>query len=143
MDKIIPISELRANLSEITKWVERKKKPVFLTKNGHGRYVLLDIGSYEKLLLKAAKSDEAYGDDADIDEGRNRAGQTSTPADRHQPHRQSAPSSAATNRTATENDRGPDPELPRSGKSRPQDPDGLTDKLREEEERILKELGLL
>ena len=47
MDRIVPITELRANLAEVTRWVERKRQPVLLTKNGHAKYVLIDIKSYE------------------------------------------------------------------------------------------------
>lgn len=76
MPNIKPVSDLRnynAVLSDIS-----KGEPVFLTKNGRGRYVILDIDDYEKQcatlkllseLNKAAKSAETKGwlseDDAD------------------------------------------------------------------------------
>ena len=59
MDRIVPITELRANLSEITKWAERRRHPVLLTKNGRVRYVLLDIKSYEKLIGAVEDDDQS------------------------------------------------------------------------------------
>ena len=53
LDRIIPVSELRANLSAVTKWIEQERQPVFLTKNGHGRYVLIDVTTYNELLERA------------------------------------------------------------------------------------------
>ena len=76
MPNIKPVSDLRnynAVLNDIS-----EGEPVFLTKNGRGRFVILDIDEYEKInatlkllseLNKAAKSAETKGwlseDDAD------------------------------------------------------------------------------
>ncbi|SKA08808.1 Antitoxin Phd_YefM, type II toxin-antitoxin system [Pilibacter termitis] len=52
MNKIIPISELRSYstvLSEV-----QPHSPVRLTKNGYGRYAILDLDEYEELLAKVA-----------------------------------------------------------------------------------------
>lgn len=46
MPNIKPISDLR-NYNEILKDCQNGE-PVFLTKNGRGKYVLLDIEDYEK-----------------------------------------------------------------------------------------------
>ena len=46
MPNIRPISDLR-NFSDVVRDVT-VGEPVFLTKNGRGRYVLLDIKEYEK-----------------------------------------------------------------------------------------------
>lgn len=46
MPNIKPISDLR-NYNEVLRDVSGGD-PVFLTKNGRGRYVLLDINDYEK-----------------------------------------------------------------------------------------------
>ena len=46
MPKIKPISELR-NYGEVLRDVAIGS-PVFLTKNGHGRYVVLDIEEYKE-----------------------------------------------------------------------------------------------
>ena len=46
MPNIKPISDLR-NYSEVLKDI-KSGSPVYLTKNGRGRYVILDIEDYEK-----------------------------------------------------------------------------------------------
>lgn len=63
MPSIKPVSDLR-NYNEVLRSC-RVGEPVFLTKNGRGRYVLLDIQEYEKqqavikLLSKLAEAEEA------------------------------------------------------------------------------------
>ena len=47
MPNIKPISDLR-NYNEVLRDVE-EGSPVFLTKNGRGKYAILDIHDYEKL----------------------------------------------------------------------------------------------
>lgn len=47
MPCIKPISELR-NYNRVLREVS-PDSPVFLTKNGHGRFALVDIGAYERL----------------------------------------------------------------------------------------------
>ena len=47
MPQIRPITDLR-NYNEVLREVA-VGAPVFLTKNGHGRYVILDIQDYEKI----------------------------------------------------------------------------------------------
>jgi len=62
MPNIKPISDLR-NYNEVLKYCENGE-PVFLTKNGHGKYVILDIEEYErqqsvlKLLSKLNEAEE-------------------------------------------------------------------------------------
>ena len=46
MPNILPVSDLR-NYNEVLKNC-RTGEPVFLTKNGRGRFVVLDIEDYEK-----------------------------------------------------------------------------------------------
>jgi PHD/YefM family antitoxin component YafN of YafNO toxin-antitoxin module len=46
MPNIKPVSDLR-NYAEVLKDIS-SGSPVFLTKNGRGRYVILDMGDYEK-----------------------------------------------------------------------------------------------
>lgn len=48
MPKIKPISDLR-NYTEVLCDVS-EGSPVFLTKNGRGRYAILDINEYEKIM---------------------------------------------------------------------------------------------
>lgn len=68
MPKIKPISDLR-NYNEVLRDVS-VGEPVFLTKNGRGRYALVDIADYEKMqatiklmseLNKGRKSGEEKG----------------------------------------------------------------------------------
>jgi prevent-host-death family protein len=63
MPNIKPVSDLR-NYNEVLRSCQ-VGEPVFLTKNGRGRYVLLDIREYEKqqaaikLLSKLSEAEEA------------------------------------------------------------------------------------
>lgn len=47
MSNIVPISDLR-NYNDVIKKCQ-SGSPVFLTKNGRGRYALLDVEDYEKM----------------------------------------------------------------------------------------------
>ena len=47
MPSIKPVSDLR-NYNEVLRDVDNGE-PVFLTKNGRGRFVILDIDEYEKI----------------------------------------------------------------------------------------------
>ena len=66
MANILPVSDLR-NYNEVLKNC-RKGEHVFLTKNGRGRFVVLDIEDYEreraekKLLVKLQAAEEAVKD---------------------------------------------------------------------------------
>ena len=66
MSNILPVSDLR-NYNEVLKNCQIGE-PVFLTKNGRGRYVVMDIEDYErgkaekKLLLKLQEAEEAVKD---------------------------------------------------------------------------------
>lgn len=63
MPSILPVSDLR-NYNEVLKRCQ-VGEPVFLTKNGRGRFVVLDIEDYErslaerKLLLKIKEAEDA------------------------------------------------------------------------------------
>ena len=63
MPNIKPVSDLR-NYTEVLRSCQIGE-PVFLTKNGRGRYVLLDIQEYEKqqavikLLSKLSEAEDA------------------------------------------------------------------------------------
>ena len=69
MPIIKPVSDLR-NYNEVLNNCGNGE-PVFLTKNGHGRYVILDINDYEKqqatikLLSKLSEADEAVKTDSE------------------------------------------------------------------------------
>jgi len=47
MPKIVPVSDLR-NYNEVLSQCV-KNSPVYLTKNGRGRYVVMEIEEYERL----------------------------------------------------------------------------------------------
>ena len=63
MANILPVSDLR-NYNEVLKNCH-KGEPVYLTKNGRGRFVVMDIEDYErdraekKLLVKLQEAEEA------------------------------------------------------------------------------------
>ncbi|MDF2473638.1 MAG: Antitoxin Phd YefM, type toxin-antitoxin system [Anaerocolumna sp.] len=66
MSNILPVSDLR-NYNEVLKNCQIGQ-PVFLTKNGRGRFVVMDIEDYErekaekKLLLMLQEAEEAVKD---------------------------------------------------------------------------------
>ena len=66
MASILPVSDLR-NCNEVLKNC-RKGEPVYLTKNGRGRFIIMDIEDYErdraekKLLMKLQEAEEAVKD---------------------------------------------------------------------------------
>lgn len=66
MSNILPVSDLR-NYNEVLKNCH-VGEPVFLTKNGRGRFVVLDIEDYErdraekKLLAKLQEAEDAVKD---------------------------------------------------------------------------------
>ena len=66
MANILPVSDLR-NYNEVLKNCH-KGGPVYLAKNGRGRFVVMDIEDYErdraekKLLLKLQEAEEAVKD---------------------------------------------------------------------------------
>ena len=67
MANILPVSDLR-NYNEVLKNCH-KGEPVYLTKNGRGRFVVMDIEDYErdraekKLLMKLQEAEEAVKDE--------------------------------------------------------------------------------
>lgn len=68
MPNILPVSALR-NYNEVLKNCSIGE-PVFLTKNGRGRFVVMDIEDYErekaekKLLMKLQEAEEAVKDES-------------------------------------------------------------------------------
>jgi prevent-host-death family protein len=62
MPTIRPLSDLQNRTDEILKICLREEEPVFLTKNGYGRLVLISQNYFEKMQAMArlyAKLDEA------------------------------------------------------------------------------------
>lgn len=68
MANILPVSDLR-NYNEVLKNCQ-KGEPVFLTKNGRGKFVVMDIEDYEreraekKLLTKLQEAEAAVRDES-------------------------------------------------------------------------------
>lgn len=52
MNTIRPISDLRNNWTEIDNIIEQNK-PVFLTKNGYGKMVVMSMEAYENKLFES------------------------------------------------------------------------------------------
>ena len=74
MPNIKPVSDLR-NYAEVLRDIS-VGEPVFLTRNGRGRYVLIDIEDYEKtnatikLLTELSKVKSSAGDEiTDLNKG--------------------------------------------------------------------------
>jgi len=45
-----PVSDLRQNMAEITESIDTEKRPVILTKHGRGKYILLSIEEYNRIV---------------------------------------------------------------------------------------------
>ena len=81
MPKIMPVSDLR-NYTDVLQNCDVNQE-VFLTKNGRGRYVLMDIDAYEKqqaklkLMLALAEGEQSVKEESDwisLEEVRKRLG---------------------------------------------------------------------
>lgn len=137
MEKIIPVSELRAKLSEITKWVESRREPVVLTKNGRGRYVLLDIDTYNKLVQKNRKAKDTQDSPATTQEEPISTGPVAGFSSRFTAA--AAPSPELSTPMATKQATY----SMHDAESTTGDSDSLSQSLLEEEDRILRELGFI
>ena len=83
--KIIPMRDLK-NTVKVERLCAEENGPVFVTKNGYGRLVVMDIGYYEKTMrkmdeaktildgLKDVKSENTVEGDAAISNIRNKYG---------------------------------------------------------------------
>ena len=83
--QIIPMRDLK-NTVEVERLCAEENGPVFVTKNGYGRLVVMDIGYYEKTMrkmdeaktildgLKDVKSENTVEGDAAISNIRNKYG---------------------------------------------------------------------
>lgn len=71
MPSIRPISELRNNANEISDFCRQTREPVYITRNGTGDMVLLNIEEYERrmalvnLYSKLAVAEKEISDGAD------------------------------------------------------------------------------
>lgn len=62
MSTIRPFTDLQTHADEILKFCLREEQPIFLTKNGHGRLVVMSQDYFEKMQAMTrlyAKLDEA------------------------------------------------------------------------------------
>ncbi len=53
MPQIRPVSDLRNNFADISKFVHETSEPVFLTKNGYGDMVVMSFEAYERLQFES------------------------------------------------------------------------------------------
>jgi prevent-host-death family protein len=63
----MPVSDLR-NYNEVLKHVSGSEA-VFLTRNGRGSYVVLDIAEYERLRAMVSLSNEIWNGERSAEEG--------------------------------------------------------------------------
>ena len=70
MENIIPSSDLRNRYPEISRMCKKTKKPVYITVNGRGDLVLLDIEAYQKLEFELEVLAGVLRGEKDIKEGR-------------------------------------------------------------------------
>lgn len=54
---ILPSTDLEENLTNIEELVEKEGEIIYLTKNGYGSMVLMNIDSYENLIPKPEKKE--------------------------------------------------------------------------------------
>ena len=59
MPHIIPSTDLRNNYAEVERLAKESREPIYLTKNGRGSMVIMDIDAFEKLLSEPLKTTQA------------------------------------------------------------------------------------
>jgi len=65
-----PVSDLRQNMAEITESIDVEKRPVILTKHGRGKYILLGLEEYNRIVAITELYKAIDDGIADIDAGR-------------------------------------------------------------------------
>ena len=65
-----PVSDLRQNMAEITESIDTDKRPVILTKHGRGKYILLSIEEYNRIVAISELYKAIDDGIADIEAGR-------------------------------------------------------------------------
>ena len=73
--KIIPMRDLK-NTVAVEAYFQEEQGPVFVTKNGYGRLVVMDIEYYEKTLRQMEEAKFLYQGLEDIREQRLRDGES-------------------------------------------------------------------
>lgn len=74
--QIVPIRDLK-NTVEIERRCIESNEPVFITKNGYGRLVVMDIDYYERTMQKINEANFINKGIADYEAGRVTDGKTS------------------------------------------------------------------
>lgn len=73
--QIIPMRELK-NTVEVERRCAEEQGPVFVTKNGYGRLVVMDIEYYEKTMQKVYEANAVREGLRDLEEGNTVDGDT-------------------------------------------------------------------
>jgi len=73
--QIIPMRDLK-NTVEVERRCAEENGPVFVTKNGYGRLVVMDIDYYERTMRKMAEAKEVTEGLDDLQAGRTVDGKT-------------------------------------------------------------------
>ena len=71
--KIIPMRDLK-NTVEVEKHCIKEQGPVYVTKNGYGRLVVMDIEYYEKTMQKMYEAKAVIEGLKDLEEGNTKDG---------------------------------------------------------------------
>ena len=71
--QIVPMRDLK-NTVEIERLCSEEKGPVFVTKNGYGRLVVMDIEYYEKTMRKIVEANDIADGLNDVKNGRTKDG---------------------------------------------------------------------
>ena len=67
--QIVPMRDLK-NTVEIERLCAEENGPVFVTKNGYGRLVVMDMDYYERVMQKVIEANTIYEGQKDLGEGR-------------------------------------------------------------------------
>ena len=73
--KIIPMRDLK-NTVEVERLCAEENGPVFVTKNGHGRLVVMDIDYFEKIMRKMDEATTILDGLKDVKSGNTVEGDT-------------------------------------------------------------------
>jgi PHD/YefM family antitoxin component YafN of YafNO toxin-antitoxin module len=73
--QIIPMRDLK-NTVEVERRCAEENGPVFVTKNGYGRLVVMDIEYYERTMRKMVEAREVIAGLSDVKAGRTTDGAT-------------------------------------------------------------------
>ena len=69
MPDVRPVSDLRQNMAEIMESIDTEKRPVILTKHGRGKYIILSIEEYNRIVASGELYKAIDDGVADIEAG--------------------------------------------------------------------------